>query len=96
MTSATSSSASALDVDPETAQVTAVSDPLPQILEGIPLRLRSIQIDLDRQNFTLNPTSCEPFQVEGTIAGAEGGLATPTNHFQVGNCRPSTTNRSSR
>ena len=77
----------ALDVDPETAQVTAVSDPLPSILEGIPLRLRSIQVDLDRQNFTLNPTSCEPFQVEGTIAGAEGGLATPTNHFQVGNCR---------
>jgi hypothetical protein len=77
----------ALEVDPETAQVTAVSDPLPRILEGIPLRLRSIQVDLDRPSFTLNPTSCKPSQVEGTIAGSEGALATLGNYFQVGNCR---------
>ena len=76
----------ALQVDPETTQVTAVSDPLPRILDGIPLRLRSVQVDLDRPNFTLNPTSCEPSQVRGTIAGSEGGLVTPANYFQVGNC----------
>ena len=76
----------ALRVDPETAQVTAVSDPLPRILEGIPLRLRSVQVDLDRPNFTLNPTSCEPSQVRGTISGTEGGVASPVNFFQVGNC----------
>jgi hypothetical protein len=76
----------ALFVDQETAQVTAVSDPLPKILDGIPLRLRSIQVDLDRDGFTLNPTSCEPFQVTGTISGVEGGIVRPTNHFQVGNC----------
>ena len=73
-------------MDPETAQVTAVSDPLPRILEGVPLRIRSVQVDLNRPNFTLNPTSCEPSQVRGTIAGSEGGVVTPVTHFQVGNC----------
>ena len=38
----------ALYVDPTTAQVTAVSDPFPTILQGIPLRIRSISVDLDR------------------------------------------------
>jgi hypothetical protein len=76
----------ALSVDPETAQVTAVSDPLPRILEGIPLRLRSVQVDLDRSNMVLNPTSCDPLQVRGTITGSEGGLVTPSSYFQVGNC----------
>jgi hypothetical protein len=77
----------ALRIDPETAQVTAVSDPLPRILEGIPLRLRSIQVDLDRPDFTLNPTSCEPFQIRGVLTGAEGVAASLANDFQVGNCR---------
>jgi hypothetical protein len=76
----------AIRVDPETAQVTAVSDSLPHILDGIPLRLRSIQVDLDKPNFTLNPTSCEPFSIQATILGAEGGKTEPAGHFQVGNC----------
>lgn len=76
----------AINVDPETAQITAVSDPLPRILDGIPLRIRSIQIDLDRQNFTLNPTNCDPLQVEGTVFGVEQGVSTQDPHFQVGNC----------
>jgi len=76
----------ALRIDPVTAQVTAVSDPLPQILEGIPLRLRSVLIDLDRKDFTLNPTSCDPFAVEGLLRGIEGATATASSHFQVANC----------
>ena len=77
----------ALHVNPETAQITAVSDPLPQILEGIPLRLRSIRVNLNRPNFTLNPTNCEPFSVETEVFGNQGALATPSEHFQVANCR---------
>ena len=76
----------ALRVNPETAQITAVSDPLPQILEGIPLRLRSIRIDLNRPNFTLNPTSCDPFSVQAEVFGTEGALAKPFAHYQVANC----------
>ncbi len=76
----------ALEVNPTTTQITAVSDPLPQILQGIPLRLRSILIDLNRQNFTLNPTNCAPLSVNAQVGGAEGGSASFSEHFQVANC----------
>ena len=77
----------ALHVDPTDAQITAVSDPLPQILEGIPLRLRSIQVNLDRPDFTLNPTNCDPFAVGATIFGDRRRRWRAAAHrFQVANC----------
>jgi hypothetical protein len=76
----------AIHIDPVTAQVTTVSDPLPQILEGIPLRIRSILINLDRPGFALNPTNCDPLAVEETTLGDEGGQATGSQVFQVANC----------
>ena len=76
----------ALEVNPETAQITAVSDPLPQILEGIPLRLRQIQIELNRPNFTLNPTDCDPFSIHATASGCEGAEADLSYPFQVAEC----------
>jgi hypothetical protein len=76
----------AVYVDPLTAQVTAVSDPLPQIVEGIPLRTRSIQVHLDRPDFALNPTNCDPFSVDALASGDQGGRADLSAHFQVANC----------
>jgi len=76
----------AVNVDPTTAEVTAVSDPLPQLIDGIPLRLRSVLINLDRRDFTLNPTSCNPFNVTGILTGDQGAKAEPSSHFQVANC----------
>ena len=76
----------ALHVNPETAQITAVSDPLPRILEGIPLRLRSILIELNRPGFTLNPTNCDPFSVSATVTGEEGAQANLSTPFQVADC----------
>jgi hypothetical protein len=76
----------AVRVDPSTAQVTAVSDPLPEVIEGIPLRIRSVLLNLDRSKFTINPTNCNPFDVEGLITGTEGGKANPSTHYQVANC----------
>jgi hypothetical protein len=73
-------------IDPITAQVTAISDPFPQILEGVPLRTRLIQVKLDRPGFTLNPTNCNRFSVRATVSGEEGGLATASSPFQVANC----------
>ena len=58
-----------------TAQVTTISDPLPQILEGIPLRLRSIRVNLDRPDFALNPTNCDPLSVEADVSGDEGATS---------------------
>jgi hypothetical protein len=76
----------AAEINPETAQVTVKTDAIPQILAGVPLRLRSIVAHVDRPAFTRNPTNCEPMAVEATLAGASGGAATPTNGFQVGEC----------
>jgi hypothetical protein len=76
----------ALYVDPATAQGRAVSDPLPQILDGIPLDVRSIEVKLDRSQFTLNPTSCDPLRVLATATSALGGAAALGSPFQVGGC----------
>lgn len=76
----------ALRVDPETAQITAVSDTFPTILHGIPLDLRDVRISLNRPNFTLNPTDCEPMSITSTITGTGGASASPSVHFQVGGC----------
>jgi len=75
-----------LYVDPETAEVTAKSDPIPTILKGIPLKVRSVAIDLDRSLFTLNSTSCNVMEVTSTMQGSSGATAKPANRFQVGGC----------
>jgi hypothetical protein len=77
----------ALFIDPETAQVHAVPDPLPTIIDGIPLEVRSISVRLDRPDFTLNPTSCDPMSIIGSslaLTGQSAGLLSP---FQVGGCQ---------
>jgi hypothetical protein len=75
-----------LNVDPETAQVTTAGGQLPQIFAGIPLRLRQVFVNLNRPDFALNPTNCEPLSVGGQLFGTEGGLSSTAQHFQVANC----------
>jgi hypothetical protein len=75
-----------IDVDPESAQVHVVSDPIPTILHGVLLRVRDIQIDMDRPQSMLNPTSCEPTAVDARVTGSDGASADLSNRFQVGDC----------
>lgn len=77
----------ALAVDPTTAQVTAVSDPLPQILEGVPVAYRNIRVEIDRPEFAINPTSCDVLHATGHATSAEGATAAMDSRFQVGGCR---------
>ncbi len=82
----------ALHIDPETAQVTAVSDTVPSIIGGIPIRMRSIQVNIDRTdgqgkpNFTINPTNCAPFSVESQGIGDQGTITDFSSYFQAVNC----------
>jgi hypothetical protein len=76
----------ALKVDPETTQVTAQSDPLPTILDGIPLDLRDVRVNIDRADFTRNPTNCSEQQITTTIGGTGGAQAHPSQRFEVANC----------
>jgi hypothetical protein len=77
----------ALQVNPKTAQVTAVSDPIPQILAGIPVQIRDVIVNVDRGNFILNPTDCSETAVTAKVTGASGAVANLTNRFQVDGCR---------
>lgn len=76
----------AIRVDPETAQVSVASDPLPQFLEGIPVDYRAIHVAVDRREFTLNPTSCDPMEVTGSARSALGATAPLSSRFQAANC----------
>jgi hypothetical protein len=75
----------ALRLDPTTAQITAVSDPIPTILQGIPLHVRSIEVKADRPEFILNPTSCKAMSVGATLF-APSASRDLSNRFQVGAC----------
>jgi hypothetical protein len=76
----------ALYVDPQTAEVTVVSDKLPRTVRGVPLNVRDIRVNVDRKNFTLNPTSCAEKQVGATLAAQDGTSVSRNARFKVGGC----------
>ncbi len=76
----------AVFLDKSTAQVSVKTDPLPQVVDGVPLRIRSITARVDRPGFTLNPTNCGSMSVDGQALGSSGASAALSSHFQVGGC----------
>jgi hypothetical protein len=76
----------AINVDPRTAQITITSDPLPTILRGIPLQVKTVNVTVDRPGFTFNPTSCEPLKIESTITSTQGATASPSSPFHAVEC----------
>jgi hypothetical protein len=77
---------SGLYIDPDTAQVTVKTDPLPQILEGVPISYRRVHVSIDRSDFAINPTNCREQQVTSTVTSVHGATASPADRFQVGEC----------
>jgi hypothetical protein len=77
----------ALYTAPYTAQIKAISDPIPHILAGIPLDVRSITLKMARPNFTLNPTDCEEMGFAGAETSLLGNVAPLAQRFQVGGCK---------
>lgn len=76
----------ALYVDPFTAKIRAVSDPLPSILHGIPLDVRSISLQMNRPQFVLNPTNCGEKTISGGIDSLLGATAPLSTPFQAIGC----------
>ncbi len=88
---------SAIRIDPRSARVwidSAGSDPIPHIMRGVPIHLRDVRVYVDRPNFTLNPTSCEPFSIASRLTGSGVSAADPgddqpvtvASPFQVSFC----------
>jgi hypothetical protein len=76
----------AIDVDRSDAHVIALSDTVPSIIGGIPIRMRSIQVNIDRPNFMINPTNCAPMTVDSQGIGDQGTVADFSSYFQAVNC----------
>jgi uncharacterized repeat protein (TIGR01451 family) len=74
-------------VDPDTAQLTVVSNPLPQSVDGVPLRVQTVNVTTDRPEFTFNSTSCGQLQIAATIAGLQGASANVASQYAVTGCR---------
>lgn len=74
-------------VDPVSARVTIVTDPLPRILQGIPLRIRSFELTtMARPGLFAAPTSCEQQELGARVVGWTGAVASPATPFLVDDC----------
>jgi hypothetical protein len=84
----------AIEVDPLTAQITVTTDPFPQVIDGVPTDLRTVDAVIDRPGFMFNPTNCSPMSFSGTAwgtpppgVGGPGSTAAISSHFQMGSCQ---------
>ncbi|HWX46174.1 MAG TPA: hypothetical protein VNY52_12735, partial [Solirubrobacteraceae bacterium] len=88
----------ALEINPQTAVVTVdakASDPIPHIIDGIVIHVRDIRVYIDRPEFMINPTNCDPASFAATVDGAGADFTNPadqvpvtvTNSFQMANCQ---------
>jgi hypothetical protein len=80
-----------IKVNPHTAQITVASDPsgtysIPTILQGIPLQIRTIDVNVNRNDFMFNPTNCAQESIQGTIGSAQGASAAVSSPFEAANC----------
>jgi hypothetical protein len=76
----------ALQIDPLDAHVVADSEAVPQVIGGIPIRMRQIRVKIDRERFMINPTNCSPLSVASQGIGDQGTIASFSSYFHVDNC----------
>jgi len=82
-----------IEIDPTTAALTVTTNTaaqghaIPTILDGIPLQIKHVDVNITRPGFTINPTNCAKTQVTGTVASAEGASSPVSIPFQVLECR---------
>jgi hypothetical protein len=85
-----------LRINPITAAVTDVSNPFPTILDpkgsngetnGVPIRLRRVDVNIDRPGFTFNPTSCNKAGITAAITATNDETSSRETPFQLTNCQ---------
>jgi hypothetical protein len=76
----------AITVDPHTARVTVTTSNLPTIVGGVPVRLKSLSVAVNRPTFLFNPTNCGPLATESTLTSTFGATQSLSSPFQVGGC----------
>ena len=56
-----------IEVNPSTAELTITTDrsgphSIPSIIDGIPVQIQKVNVTVNRERFTFNPTSCNPLE----------------------------------
>ncbi len=80
-----------IEVDPVTAALTITSDntgpyKIPTILKGIPLEIQHVNVTINREHFTFNPTNCNPMSITGSLDSTEGATSALSVPLQATNC----------
>ncbi len=82
-----------IEINPTTAALTVTTNTaaqgyaIPNIIDGIPLQIKHVDVNITRPGFTINPTNCSKTEITGTVASAEGASSPVSIPFQVGECR---------
>ncbi|HEX4720005.1 MAG TPA: hypothetical protein VH300_15880 [Thermoleophilaceae bacterium] len=76
----------AIKVDPTDSHLTIETPTLPTILQGIPLRLRTVNVTIDRPYFLFNPTNCDQLAGGATLTSSEGATQDVSSPFQATGC----------
>jgi hypothetical protein len=79
-------------VDPENSSLTITTDEtgpyaIPQIIFGVPLRLKQVTVNIDRPGFMFNPTSCAAQQITASISGSQNATAVVSSPFAAAGCK---------
>lgn len=77
---------SRITIDPSDLAITVHTSSLPQSIGGVSLRLRMLDVELNRPGFMVNPTTCEPQAITARVDSTEGTSAVASEHFQVTGC----------
>jgi|HubBroStandDraft_3_1064219.scaffolds.fasta_scaffold03920_2 hypothetical protein len=74
-----------ITVNPFTSQITVASQ-LPTIVGGVPLRLKSLNVTVNRSNFTINPTNCGVLSTTTTLTSTFAATQSLSTPFQASGC----------
>ncbi len=80
-----------IEVDPHTAALTVTTDSsgahaIPDLIDGVPVQIQKVNVLINRPDFTFDPTSCEPMQIEGSIGSYEESSSPISTPFQAHDC----------
>jgi hypothetical protein len=75
-----------INVEPNYPNRVAVASVLPTIFKGIPLRVKNINLNINRQGYLINPTNCSLFATESALTSTLGATQSLSSQFQVHNC----------
>jgi hypothetical protein len=75
-----------INVEPNYPNRVTVASVLPTIFKGIPLRIKNINLNINRQGYLINPTNCSLFATETALTSTFGATQNLSSPFQVGNC----------